>query len=193
MQNALIFVFRTLLDLYIITFVLRFILQWIRADVRNPLTQFIIRITNPLVIPVRRVVPAVGGIDSATVLVVLLLELVATAVLIQLACVGTPDAAQVFLLAIFRLINLVLRIYLFVILFYVILSWITPGTYNPAISLLAAIAEPVLQPIRRLIPPIGGLDLSPLFALIGIQAITMLVPVGRVMGGLVCSAFGQLI
>lgn len=193
MQNALIFVFRTLLDLYIITFVLRFILQWIRADVRNPLTQFIIRVTNPLVIPVRRVVPSVGGVDSATVLVVLFLELVATAVLIQLACVGTPDTAQVFLLAIFRLINLVLRIYLFVILVYVILSWISPGTYNPAISLLAAIAEPVLQPIRRLIPPIGGLDLSPLFALIGIQAITMLVPVGRVMGGLVCSAFGQLI
>jgi len=191
MQNALTFIFRTLLDLYIITFVLRFVLQWIRADVRNPLTQFILRVTNPLVIPVRRVVPPISGIDTATVLVVLLLEILATAVLIQLACVGSTDPGQVILIAILRLIHLLLRIYLVVILVYVVLSWISPGTYNPAANLLAAIAEPVLQPIRRLIPPIAGLDLSPLFAIIGIQAVTMLLPAGRAMAGLICSSVGQ--
>jgi YggT family protein len=191
MQNALTFIFRTLLDLYIITFVLRFVLQWIRADVRNPLTQFILRVTNPLVIPVRRVVPPISGIDTATVLVVLLLEILATAVLIQLACVGSTDPGQVILIATLRLIHLLLRIYLVVILVYVVLSWISPGTYNPAANLLAAIAEPVLQPIRRLIPPIAGLDLSPLFAIIGIQAVTMLLPAGRAMAGLICSSVGQ--
>ena len=191
MQNALTFIFRTLLDLYIITFVLRFVLQWIRADVRNPLTQFILRVTNPLVIPVRRVVPSISGIDTATVVVVLLLEILATAVLIQLACVGSTDPGQVILIAILRLIHLLLRIYLVVILVYVVLSWISPGTYNPAANLLAAIAEPVLQPIRRLIPPIAGLDLSPLFAIIGIQAVTMLLPAGRAMAGLICSSVGQ--
>jgi YggT family protein len=191
MQNALTFIFRTLLDLYIITFVLRFVLQWIRADVRNPLTQFILRVTNPLVIPVRRVVPPISGIDTATVLVILLLETLATAVLIQLACVGGTDPGQVVLIAILRLIHLLLRIYLVVILAYVVLSWISPGTYNPAANLLTAIAEPVLQPIRRLIPPIAGLDLSPLFAIIGIQAVTMLLPAGRAMAGLICSSVGQ--
>jgi YggT family protein len=191
MQNALTFIFRTLLDLYIITFVLRFVLQWIRADVRNPLTQFILRVTNPLVIPVRRIVPPISGIDTATVLVILLLETLATAVLIQLACVGGTDPGQVVLIAILRLIHLLLRIYLVVILAYVVLSWISPGTYNPAANLLAAIAEPVLQPIRRLIPPIAGLDLSPLFAIIGIQAVTMLLPAGRAMAGLICSSVGQ--
>jgi len=193
MQNALIFIFRTLLDLYIITFVMRFLIQWIRIDVRNPLSQFIFRITNPLVIPIRRVVPPLAGMDTATILIIIGLQLSATAILINLACIGTPGISQIVMLTAMRLVYLILRIYLFIILIYVILSWINPGTFNPATALLAAIAEPVLRPLRRLIPPIGGLDLSALFALIGIQALTMLIPIGSAMGGLVCSSVGQLI
>jgi len=191
MQNALVFIFRTLLDLYIITFLLRLVLQWVRADFRNPLSQFIVRVTNPLVIPLRRLLPPIGRIDTATVLVLLALELAATAILVNVACVGAPGIGQLFVLAVLRIIQLVLRFYLFVVLIYVILSWVNPGGYNPATALLAAIAEPALRPLRRLIPPIGGLDLSPLFLLIGIQAVTMLLPVGRAMGGLICSSVGQ--
>jgi len=193
MQNALTFIFRTLLDLYIITFVIRFLIQWIRVDVRNPLSQFIFRITNPLVIPIRRVVPPLAGMDTATVLIIIGLQIAATTVLINLACIGTPGISQIIMLTVMRLVYLILRIYLFIILIYVILSWINPGTYNPATALLAAIAEPVLRPLRRFIPPIGGLDLSALFALIGIQALTMLIPISSAMGGLVCSSVGQLI
>jgi len=192
MQDALTFIFRTLLELYIITFVLRLIMQWVRADFRNPLAQFIVRVTNPLVLPLRRLIPSAGGLDTATLVVVLLMELLMTAVLIKFACLGNPDIAQLALLTLLRVIYLILRIYLFVILIYVLLSWISPGTYNPAANLLAAIAEPVLRPLRRTIPSIAGLDLSPLFAIIGIQAVTMLLPIGRVMAGLACTSIGQL-
>jgi len=192
MQNAAIFIFRTLLELYIITFVLRLIMQWVRADFRNPLAQFIVRVTNPLVVPLRRLIPSARGLDTATLAVVLLMELLMTAVLINLACIGNPDIAQLILLTLLRVVYLVLRIYLFVILIYVILSWITPGTYNPAANLLSSIAEPVLRPLRRVIPSIAGLDLSALFAIIGIQALTMLLPIGRVMTGLACTSMGQL-
>lgn len=192
MRDALTFIFRTLLDLYIITFLLRFILQWIRADFRNPLTQFILKITNPLVIPARRLIPAAGGIDTATLVIVILLELLVTIVMINLACVGAPGIVQILMLTILRLIYLTMRIYLFIILIYVILSWVSPGSYNPAVNLLAAIAEPILKPLRRVIPSIGGLDLSPLFALIGIQALTMVLPISQALSGLVCTSVGQL-
>jgi len=120
MQNAAIFIFRTLLELYIITFVLRLIMQWVRADFRNPLAQFIVRVTNPLVVPLRRLIPSARSLDTATLAVVLLMELLMTAVLINLACIGNPDIAQLILLTLLRVVYLVLRIYLFVILIYVI-------------------------------------------------------------------------
>ncbi len=192
MLNALTFIFRTLLDLYIITFMLRLILQWVRADFRNPLTQFVLRVTNPLVIPARRLIPSVGHLDTATLVVVLLLELLVTLVMINLACLGSAGVGQIVVLTVLRVIYLTLRIYLFIILIYVVLSWITPGTYNPAVNLLASIADPVLRPLRRVIPTIAGLDLSALFAIIGIQAITMILPVGQAMGNLVCTSVGQL-
>jgi YggT family protein len=192
MQDALIFIFRSLLDLYIICFVLRLLLQWVRADFRNPLSQFILRVTDPLVIPLRRLVPAIGSLDTATLLIAVLIQLIATAVLVNVACVGDIDIIQLVGIAIVRLLQLSLRIYLFVVLIYVVLSWVAPGgSYNPAANLLASLTEPVLAPVRRLVPAIGGLDLSALFVLIGIQALSMLLPVGQVMSGIVCTSMGQ--
>ena len=194
MQEAGIWVIRTLVDLYIITFVLRIIMQWIRADYRNPLTQFVVRVTNPLVVPLRRIVPAVGNLDTASLIVVLVLELIVTVVLINVTCVGEPLFIQVISLTILRVIYLLLRVYLFVIIIYVVLSWVGQGGgFNPVANLLSAIAEPVLSPLRRWIPPIGGLDLTPLFALIGIQALTMLLPIGRVAASMGCLSFGQFL
>jgi len=192
MQDALTFIVKTLLDLYIITFVLRFILQWVRADFRNPITHFFVRITNPLVIPARRIIPSIGGLDTATILIVVLLELIVTIVLVNLTCMGEPHFIQIIGLTLLRIVYLTLRICLFVILIYVVLSWISPGTYNPAASLLTSIAEPMLKHFRRVIPPIGGLDLSPLFALIAIQALTMLLPIGRLAAGMGCLSIMQL-
>ena len=193
MFSALIFILRSLIGLYIVTFLLRAILQWVRADIRNPLSQFILRITNPLVMPVRRVVPSIGPMDSASLLVALVLQILTTTLLIRFACIGDAGPLQIVWISLLQLVQLALRIWFFVIIVYVILSWISPGGgYNPAASLLSSIAEPLLAPLRRLIPPIGGLDLSPLFAILGIQAVTMVLPVGQAMSGLLCSAAGRL-
>ncbi len=193
MSSALIFILRSLIGLYIVAFVLRAILQWVRADIRNPLSQFILRITNPLVLPVRRVIPSIGPMDSASLLIALVLQILATMILIRFACVGDANPLQIAWISVLQLIHLVLRIWFFVIIVYVILSWISPGaSHNPAASLLASIAEPLLAPLRRLIPPIGGMDLSPVFAIIGIQAVTMVLPIGQAMSGLLCSAAGRL-
>lgn len=190
MQNALSFIFRSILELYIMTFVLRLIMQWVRADFRNPLSQFILRVTNPLVIPLRRLVPPLGKLDTATLVAAFALQLLAAVVLVNMACIGAPGILQWLAIAAIWLLGLVLQIYFFVVLVHVILSWVAPGTYNPAAMLLHTLAEPVLAPVRRVIPPIGGLDLSPVFVLIGIQALKMLLPAGQVMGGLVCGAIG---
>ena len=193
MQDALTFIVKTLLELYIITFFLRFILQWVRADFRNPISQFLVRVTNPLIIPIRRLIPSIGGLDTATIMIILLLELTLTIVLINLTCMGEPYFIQIIGLTLLRIVYLVLRIYLFVILIYVVMSWISPGTYNPAVSLLASVAEPALKPLRRFIPPIAGLDLSALFALIAIQALSMLLPIGRLASGMGCLSISQLL
>jgi YggT family protein len=190
MQDALIFVFRALIELYIITFVLRLILQWIRADTRNPLVQFILRVTNPLVVPLRRYIPTAWGFDTATFIVLFVIQALTITALLNVACTVTPHVGQIISLSLLRLVHLVLNVYLFLILAYVILSWIGPGGYNPAVSLLGNIVQPALRPLRRWIPPIAGIDLSPLFALIFIGFIMRLLPSGRAITGLACASMG---
>lgn len=174
MDAALFFVFKTLLNLYLLTYLLRFLLQWSRADFHNPLSQFILRVTDPVVRPLRRVVPAWRGLDLASLVALLLLQLVATALLMFLATDGISGSGLLLYYAVLRILLSVLYLYFFVILAHVIISWVSPGHWNPLISVLHSLADPVLRPVRRLIPPIGGLDLSPLFVLIGLQALMIL-------------------
>jgi YggT family protein len=175
MQNSLIFIVKTLTDLYLLTYLLRFILQWVRADYYNPLAQFILNVTNPLVVPARRLLPPAGGIDLPTLVVLILLECLATWMLIALAGASVPVGTFLAYVGL-RLINLTLWFYSIGILIYVILSWVAPGQPNPMRRVLAEIVEPVLRPVRRLLPPIGGLDLSPLLVLIAIQAAIIALP-----------------
>jgi YggT family protein len=191
MQNALVFILRTLFDLYILTFALRLLLQWAAVDKRNPLVQFILRVTNPLVIPLRRLLPSVGRIDTATVVALVGLQVLATAVVVRIGCIGEPEILPILSLALLNLARLALSIFTWSIIIHVVLSWVSQGGYNPGAALVAAIVEPLLAPFRRLIPAIAGLDLSPLFALIAIQALSMLLPVERVLSGLLCSSLGR--
>ncbi len=174
-MNALVFIVETLFNLYIWTFLLRFMLQAVRADFYNPFSQFIVRVTNPLVVPVRKVVPSWRGLDMSTLLLVLVLEIVAVLVLSAIAGFATPSVVGVLQVAVLRALLATLQLYFFAILLYVIVSWINPGGYNPFVSVLGAISEPLLRPFRRILPPIGGIDLSPLFVLIGLQALMLLV------------------
>lgn len=187
MGNALTYVVRTLFDLYLLTFALRLLLQFARADARNPLVQFVIRVTNPLVLPLRRVLPPFRRIDTATLVALLVLQMVATALVLYLACGTFGAGGPVLGLALLETARLFLRIVFWAILIYVVLSWVSPGGYNPGARLVAGVVEPLLAPFRRVIPLIGGLDLSPVFAVIAIQAVEMLLPSGSALTGLACA------
>jgi len=175
MRDPLIFIIKTLTDLYLLTFLLRFILQWIRADFYNPFAQTIVKITNPLIIPVRRVVPTSRSVDVPTLVVLILLEAIVTWVLVYIggASIGLNTLP---LLVLYRLISLTLWFYSVSIFIYVILSWVGQRGYNPVGVVLGELNEPLLRPVRRMLPPIAGIDLSPLLILILLQAGLMAVP-----------------
>ena len=175
MQNSLVFLVKTLSDLYILAHLLRLILQVIGVDRYNPLAEFIWRVTNPLVMPLRRVLPRTRVIDLASVVALLALECAATWALGALIGISlTPDLFVTFVLL--RLVSLTLWFYSVSILIYVILSWVGQGGYSPIAMILARFNEPLLRPVRRILPPIAGFDLSPLLVLILIQAIVLALP-----------------
>ncbi|MBT8136250.1 MAG: YggT family protein [Gammaproteobacteria bacterium] len=171
-MRALEFILSTLFDLYIITFVLRFMLQWTRADFSNPLSQFIFQLTNPLVRPVRRFVPGFRGIDFSTLLIAYLLTVLASVV--SNLVLGQPivNVPGLLLGSLIALGFMFLQIMMFLIIGQVLLSWFAP--YHPVSEVLRTLTAPVLRPIQKIVPPIAGIDLSPLFALLAIQAFIIL-------------------
>jgi YggT family protein len=174
--SALIFIVDTLLRLLLLVFLLRVLLQLSRADFRNQISQAVVRITNPLVLPLRRILPPVGKIDTASVVAVLIVATAAIAIKYGMRGVMPPNAL-VWTHAVFdEIARTTLWTYFYAIFIYALLSMIAPGGYSPMQSLLASLCEPVLRPFRRFIPPIAGLDLSPLWAGIAIQALLLLLP-----------------
>jgi YggT family protein len=176
-MEAITYIVDILLWLLLLAFVLRLMLQLVRADFRDPMADAIVRVTNWLILPLRRVLPPIRKIDTATVVAVLLIT-VGYGFIINLLF-GHPrwppdpwDLARVCCLT---LIGMVLRIYLFALLIYALTSFIAPGGYAPGVRLLAQICEPVLRPVRRIIPPIGQIDFSVLWVSILIGALLLLV------------------
>ena len=173
LQDISIFLLDVLTGLILVVILLRFFLQLARANFRNPLAQAIVQLTSPLIVPVRRVVPPLGTLDTATLLVAYAAQVALLAVMQLLLGIGLP--ANILVLAVFELARLSLNIFFFAILIGVVLSWVAPGTYNPAAALIDDLTRPILRPVRRWVPPIAGLDLSPLAAtlLIGIASIVL--------------------
>ena len=168
-----IFLIKVVFGLYATLVVLRFLLQLMRADFYNPVSQVIVKLTKPLLNPLRRLIPGVRGMDIASLVLAWL-----TLTFEQLATLGVagtgfqPLAAA--LLAVPELISLIINIFLFAILIQVIISWINPGSYNPVLSLLNSLTEPLLAPVRRRMPDLGGIDLSPMVVMIGLVILEML-------------------
>ena len=174
MKPALIFLVTTLSMLYQIVMLLRFWMPFLRADFRNPIAQGILRLTSPLIVPVRRIIPPIGKLDTATILVAFAIQCVTIVIVLFIAGATSPFSI-VALHALVELALLSLNLFKIAIFIFIILSWFARGTYNPASAFLAMIVEPVLRPFRRFIPPIGMLDLSALFALIALQFLTIFV------------------
>ena len=174
LTNPLEFLIRTLFSLYILAVMLRFLLGLVRADFYNPISQFLVRITNPLLIPLRKVIPSIGKFDSAALLLMIVLQLAAVTLILLLRGEGISSAILI-ITTVATLVSLLLDVFMFAIIIEVIISWMNPGSYNPVSSLLHSLTSPLLRPIRHLIPPIAGIDLAPLFAIIGLQVLRMLV------------------
>ncbi len=171
--NAGTFLIQTLFGLYAGAVMLRFLLAVVRADFYNPVSQFLVKVTNPPLLPLRRIIPGIMGIDMASI--VLLVALQATQLLLIAAVQGfgiQPLGLLVLTLA--GLLSLLFTIYFFTILIQVILSWVSPGNYNPAVALIHSLNEPLLGRARRILPPISGFDLSPILVLIGLQLLEIL-------------------
>jgi YggT family protein len=164
---------QTVFGLYVLAVMLRLLLQWVRADFYNPLSQFIVKITNPPLRPLRRVIPGWGGIDLASVLLLIALQM-AELFLVNLTLGQAFGASGLFIASIAELLGLLINVFIGAILMQVILSWVAPGNYNPLIGLVHKIADPVLAPARRIIPPISGIDLSPLVVLVVLQLLKIL-------------------
>jgi YggT family protein len=169
MTQALYFILKTLTQLYLLLLILRFWLPMFGADFRNPVAQGVLRLTSPLVVPLRRFIPPIGRIDTSTVLVAFALEYALILVLLLLTS-RSAGIAAVGLTALIELAILSLNMFFFVILIKIILSWVAPQNYNPVTAMLTTLAEPILRPFRRLVPPLGGLDISPIFAIVLLQA-----------------------
>jgi len=174
-MQAIYFIVDTLIGLYQVLLLLRLLMQLTRADFRNPIGRGIVQLTDPLILPLRRILPPLGKVDSASVLAIIIVSALKAWLLRLLMGFGLPGPMVMLNAVAIDLLRLVLRTYLISIILNAILSFVAPGNYSPAQSILASIVNPVLNPIRRVIPAIAGLDLSPLWACIAIQALLIVV------------------
>ena len=174
-MSALIFIVETLLSLALFVVLARLLLQLTRADFRNPICQAIVRLTNPLILPLRRVLPPIGKVDTASVVAVILVAVAEVAIIFAIR--GITFVAPTYWLQSAALViaRTLLWTYFYAIILYALLSMVAPGGYSPLQSVLATVCEPVLRPFRRVIPPVAGIDLSPLWACILIQAMLILI------------------
>lgn len=172
-MQAFHFLVSTLFDLYLMVAILRVWLQLVRADFYNPVSQFVVKATNPLLVPLRKVIPGFAGIDWAGVVLVYLVATLKVVTIQALFSSGFPIPA-ILIAGLFTLIKEIFTIIFWVTIIRAIMSWISQG-YNPVEALLHQLTDPILAPIRKIIPPIGGLDLSLIVFLIGLQFVQILV------------------
>ena len=173
-MEAVRYIVDTLLWLLSLAFVLRLLFQLVRADFRDPMADAIVRVTNWLVLPLRRLLPPVGKIDTATVVAVLAVAAVRTAADFALTGYALADWSLFLRVTVVGLVDMVLRIYLFAMIIYALSSFMSPGGSVPGVRLVVRLCEPVLRPVRRLIPPIGQIDFSVLWVSIAISALLLL-------------------
>jgi YggT family protein len=172
--NPAVFLIDTLFGLYVFALLLRFLFQWTNADFYNPLSQFLIRITHPPLRFLRRFIPAIGRVDTASLALMFGLQLLSLS-LVALIAGGRLSLPALSVAAVAALVEMVLNLYFFAVMIRALLSWVAPAGRHPAASLLYSLTEPLLASSRRLLPPVGMVDLSPLLPLIGIQLAKMLI------------------
>lgn len=173
LTNPLVFLVQVVFGLYSLAVLLRFLFQLVRADFYNPLSQFIVRITKPLLNPLRRIIPGWRGWDFASLVLGWLVIALELGLILALKGHGAQPVIAL-ALAIPELADLLINIFIGALLIQVILSWVSPGGYNPVVGLIYSLTQPLLRPVQRNLPDMGGLDLSPMVVMIGLYLLKML-------------------
>lgn len=168
LNTAAVYVLQTLGSLYLLIVLLRFVLQLVRANFYNPLCQFAVKATQPLLKPLRRVIPSLFGLDMSSLVLAILVQMVIFAVVLTLSYMSF-NILGLLAWALIGVFTLFLKVFFFAIIISVILSWVAPGGASPAAELVNQITEPALAPFRRILPSMGGLDISPILAFMVIQ------------------------
>ncbi|NOQ76348.1 MAG: YggT family protein [Methylococcaceae bacterium] len=174
MTNPIVFLIDTVVSLYILAIILRFLFQWTRADFYNPISQFLVKITHPPLKFLRRFVPSIGKIDTSSIVLAMSLQMLADFSILAIQG-GTAGVAALILYSFKQIVEIILNILVFAVFARAILSWFDPGNYNAASSLLQSLTEPLLGLCRKVIPDLGGIDLSPLVALVFLQLAKMMI------------------
>ena len=165
---------QTLCQLFLLALIMRVLLQLARADSYNPISQFLIKVTQPLLKPIRRFIPSIGKVDTATLIAILLIQMLTTAALVALQGYSIPNPLDLLIWAVLGTLGMLINIYFIAILASIIISWVAPGSYNPLILLLHQLTEPVMAPFRKIVPAMGGLDLSPIFVFLAINVLQIM-------------------
>jgi YggT family protein len=165
---------QTLCQLFLLALIMRVLLQLARADSYNPISQFLIKVTQPLLKPIRRFIPSIGKVDTATLIAILLIQMLTTAALVALQGYSIPNPLDLLSWAVLGTLGMLINIYFIAILASIIISWVAPGSYNPLILLLHQLTEPVMAPFRKIVPAMGGLDLSPIFVFLTINVLQIM-------------------
>ncbi|MCP5424981.1 MAG: YggT family protein [Gammaproteobacteria bacterium] len=173
-MTAIIFLIQTLFGFYILAVMLRFLLQWVRADFYNPLVQFLVTLTNPPLLPLRRFIPGLMGLDMASVVLMVVMQFTEMALIISVLGQRVEFGPLILLTGV-ELIFLLLNIFIWAVVIQAILSWVSIDYRHPAVTLLRQLTDPVLRPVRRYLPPMGGLDLSPMVVIIGLVFLRLLI------------------
>jgi len=172
------YIVETIFTLYLIVVILRFLLQLARADFYNPISQFIVKATNPPLKPLRRIIPGIGGLDVASIVLALIVQLIAIFLLGFINQLGLVNPLYALLWGSLGLLSLLCKFYFVTLIVSIIASFIAPGSHHPVLMLVSQLNDPIMRPLRKILPPMGGLDFSPILAFMLINVAEIFIRAG---------------
>lgn len=173
-NNTLLFLVQTLFNIYMIILFMRILLEAVQANAHNPIVQFLLTVTTPIIKPISRYIPHYNNINSAAIIVLFVISMIKLGIIVWLRAYIFANPLGLVIWTCGELINLLINIYFYAILLYAILSWVAPHLHNPATELIVRLTTPILKPFQRVIPPIANIDISPLVAIVCLQAFAIL-------------------
>ena len=168
------YLIQTLMNLLLLGAVMRLLLQLSKADFYNPISQILVKFTNPMVLPLRRLVPNFRLFDLSSLILAIGLQVLLIIILLKVNGAYQPSLSILVIWGLIGVAAIFVKIYFFALLAMIVLSWLAPSSYHPAIQLISQIVEPIMAPVRRALPPVGGLDFSPILIFILINIVEIL-------------------